>query len=182
MSYIPGRPLTKTWVTLTHDEKIDIMAQVRNMLLHLTIPDEAPNMIGSCDGLEIRDSRIVNTHFAPVCHDEREFNKWMVTTIASAPPDVRRDYHRKLNSRKHRIVFCHGDLSPDNIIINEYLKVVGLIDWEDAGYYPEYWENLKFYGRPAMVPEWHKYGKYILPSRYDDEVHEYLEVQQYQAP
>ncbi|KAM3519262.1 hypothetical protein NHJ13051_007626 [Beauveria bassiana] len=182
MSYIAGRSLTKIWVTLTHEERIDVFKQVRVMLLRLTVPENAPKFIGSCDGLDIRDSRLAKTHFGPICKTEKDFNKYLVSTISTAPVNIRRDYLRKLNQKRHRIVFCHGDLSPDNIIVNEYMQVIGLLDWEDAGYYPEYWENIKFYSRPEMVNGWHEYGKYILPHVYDEEVKDFLQIRQYQLP
>lgn len=36
-------------------------------------------------------------------------------------------------------VFTHADLNPFNILIRDE-KVVGIIDWEFAGWYPFYWE------------------------------------------
>jgi len=36
-------------------------------------------------------------------------------------------------------VFTHGDLCPDNILIRDG-QVVGIVGWEAAGWYPEYWE------------------------------------------
>ncbi|KAK6840103.1 hypothetical protein PG987_005969 [Apiospora arundinis] len=36
-------------------------------------------------------------------------------------------------------VFTHGDLNPSNIFVRGD-EVVGIIDWETAGWYPDYWE------------------------------------------
>ncbi|KAK8102974.1 hypothetical protein PG984_016120 [Apiospora sp. TS-2023a] len=36
-------------------------------------------------------------------------------------------------------VFTHGDLNPSNIFVRGD-EVVGIIDWETAGWYPIYWE------------------------------------------
>lgn len=36
-------------------------------------------------------------------------------------------------------VFTHGDLSSLNILVRSD-EVVGIIDWETAGWYPSYWE------------------------------------------
>jgi thiamine kinase-like enzyme len=36
-------------------------------------------------------------------------------------------------------VFTHCDLNPTNILVRED-KIVGIIDWEFAGWYPSYWE------------------------------------------
>lgn len=37
------------------------------------------------------------------------------------------------------IVFTHGDLSSLNILARVD-DIVGIIDWETAGWYPSYWE------------------------------------------
>ena len=42
----------------------------------------------------------------------------------------------------HSIVFSHGDMHAHNILIQDG-HVVGILDWEMAGWYPEYWEWCK---------------------------------------
>lgn len=43
------------------------------------------------------------------------------------------------NRRKYSIKFTHGDLAFHKIL---YLdgKITGIIDWESAGWFPDYWE------------------------------------------
>ncbi|MCJ1255575.1 hypothetical protein MMC24_003392 [Lignoscripta atroalba] len=58
--------------------------------------------------------------------------------IYSLRPSVSKEY-----------VFCHNDLSQHNIVVDpETLKINGIIDWEYAGFYPEYFEG-HFYRRPG---------------------------------
>lgn len=45
----------------------------------------------------------------------------------------------KRHGRYWPIVFTHGDISSLNILIQGD-EVVGIVDWETAGWYPEYWE------------------------------------------
>lgn len=53
--------------------------------------------------------------------------------------------------RGHEIVFTHADLNPRNILIDKVAipggkkswRVTGIVDWETAGYYPEYWDFTK---------------------------------------
>lgn len=40
----------------------------------------------------------------------------------------------------HRIVFTHGDFKEHNILIDEEGNLTGFLDWECAGWCPEYWE------------------------------------------
>jgi len=77
----------------------------------------------------------------------------------------------------YKIVFCHGDLHPSNILVDDG-RVVGILDWQRAGWYPEYWEYVscmfgggEFYRTPWLwcvekVLESHDYIRLIeLPIR-----------------
>ena len=39
----------------------------------------------------------------------------------------------------YKICLTHGDLTPHNILVDENVRPVALIDWETAGWMPEYW-------------------------------------------
>lgn len=39
-------------------------------------------------------------------------------------------------------MFTHGDLDPRNILVEEG-HVIGIVDWEQSGWYPGYWEYVK---------------------------------------
>ncbi|KAI0161773.1 hypothetical protein GGR52DRAFT_561098 [Hypoxylon sp. FL1284] len=53
--------------------------------------------------------------------------------------------------RGHEIVFTHADLNPRNILIDQTVlsdgttswDVTGIVDWETAGFFPEYWDYTK---------------------------------------
>ena len=47
-----------------------------------------------------------------------------------------------LDAHEHEIVFTQGDLRPDNIMVKKG-RVTAIIDWEMAGWYPDYWEFAK---------------------------------------
>lgn len=44
-----------------------------------------------------------------------------------------------MNKMSRRIVFTHDDLKPHNILVRGG-QITGLLDWESAGWYPDYWE------------------------------------------
>ncbi|EIW56387.1 uncharacterized protein TRAVEDRAFT_49213 [Trametes versicolor FP-101664 SS1] len=44
-----------------------------------------------------------------------------------------------VHAKRHRIVFTHADLHACNVLVHEG-RLSGIIDWEHAGWYPEYWE------------------------------------------
>ncbi|KAL6299845.1 kinase-like domain-containing protein, partial [Sparassis latifolia] len=43
----------------------------------------------------------------------------------------------------YRIVFSHGDFASRNIMLSEEEKLAAILDWETAGFWPEYWEWMK---------------------------------------
>lgn len=53
--------------------------------------------------------------------------------------------------RGHTVVFTHADLNPRNILVDRASRpdgtvgwcVTGIVDWENSGYYPEYWDFTK---------------------------------------
>ena len=49
------------------------------------------------------------------------------------------EMHGESEERRMMTVFTHGDVSLSNILVREG-KVVGIVDWEMAGWYPCYWE------------------------------------------
>jgi thiamine kinase-like enzyme len=74
---------------------------------------------------------------------EEEFNNTLIDAYcAKYKGEVRPFMTGMLNFHKHSIVFTHADLRPVNIIIKDG-HVAAIIDWELAGWYPEYWEFVK---------------------------------------
>lgn len=68
-----------------------------------------------------------------------DFNEGIVRVLRGCSPGVFvemvADMVRAL--RGHEIVLSHGDLAPRNTIV-QGPKVVGIVDWEMAGFWPEY--------------------------------------------
>lgn len=60
-------------------------------------------------------------------------------------PDQIDDPWRSLLSDESPIVLTHGDLHQSNIIVSSSspTRVLAIIDWEQSGWYPDYWEYCK---------------------------------------
>ncbi|KAK2794369.1 hypothetical protein FQN52_008728 [Onygenales sp. PD_12] len=54
----------------------------------------------------------------------------------------------------YRSRFTHADLCPRNILVRDG-KVCAIIDWEFAGWYPEYWEYTKAHYGQIKMPDWY---------------------------
>jgi len=59
--------------------------------------------------------------------------------------------------------FTHGDLLPGNILVDGS-KITAIIDWETAGYYPEFWEYCRMHDPGLMSPGWGHILARIFPG------------------
>lgn len=58
--------------------------------------------------------------------------------------------------RSYASKFTHGDLAPRNVLVRDG-KIAAIIDWDSAGWRPEYWEVTKErYSDLGTPEEWHQ--------------------------
>ncbi|KAB8067421.1 hypothetical protein BDV29DRAFT_186194 [Aspergillus leporis] len=80
----------------------------------------------------------------------------------------------------HRTVFTHGDIQPKNIMVERVgardgcpnFKIT-LIDWEAAGWYPEYWDYCSATISCRFKPDWLE----LIPEVMDQYTVEFLMMQ-----
>ena len=101
--------------------------------------------ICSLIGTSIQSSR-VPLHVMGPFENEQEMHQYL---LSPASPHAFRSEEafqktlasaKRLQSMHHRVVFTHGDFKHHNILIDEGGNLAGILDWESAGWCPEYWE------------------------------------------
>lgn len=178
MDYVQGQPLDKLWPDMSAEQRKDMARQLREIVEKMRSVAPPPNLIGACDGTEIRDTRVYFTYHSPPCRDEAAFNEFLLSALyENVPPLVREAFSRRLRT-DHRIVLSHCDLAPRNILVRDG-EIKGLVDWEDSGWYPEYWEYVKFFQRTADK-EWKQYAEDIFPELYHDELVDFIAISKWQ--
>ncbi|KAF5024779.1 hypothetical protein F66182_3157 [Fusarium sp. NRRL 66182] len=178
MDYIQGQPLDKLWPDMSVQQKKNIARQLREIIERMRSMSPPPNFIGACDGTEIRDTRLYFTYHSPPCLDEKAFNEFLLSTLYEhTPPLVRAAFSRRLRTN-HRVVLSHCDLTPRNILVQDG-EIKGLVDWEDSGWYPEYWEYVKFFQRTAEK-DWKSLAEDIFPELYHDELVDFIAISKWQ--
>jgi hypothetical protein len=67
--------------------------------------------------------------------------------------------------RSNVSVFTHGDLTPRNIMIDQGC-ITGVIDWEDSGWFPDYWEYANMM-KPSRDLDWMMWMDRTKPKEWD---------------
>lgn len=167
MEYIEGDVLRDVWDEMPDYEKDGIIMQLRGYMEELrSIKGE---FIGSVDQTSCQDPIFTGDldSFGPYA-DEGAFHEGIVRAveISEEGPWVRQTagFVRAL-PQNHEIVLTHSDFTPRNILVRGG-KVVGIIDWEMAGFFPAYWEYVKALYYPNWESKWYSEDavEKILPS------------------
>ncbi|THZ57474.1 APH-domain-containing protein [Aureobasidium pullulans] len=148
MTRLPGHELGAVYETLDAAEQETILQEMDAYISSMR-KWKSPwgeQRICSLSGTSIRSVRVPFHSMGPF-DTEDQMNDYLLY-----PQDYHESYYDHepdflnlkkrvdvLFSDKHDIVYTHGDLKHHNIMVHNG-HVSGFIDWESAGWYPEYWD------------------------------------------
>lgn len=139
MEYIEGQILGSCLENMDETRKEKIKKQLENIFIQIRkIPNPYKYYVCSSIGGPIKDHRIDTDDFVGPFNTEDEFNKKIGNNF---------------NTKSHKSVFTHADIKPHNIILGKD-DIITIIDWECAGWYPEYWEYTKSLFNINTYVEW----------------------------
>ncbi|KAF7550422.1 hypothetical protein G7046_g8019 [Stylonectria norvegica] len=144
MQRIKGEMAWRGWLNRPAQSKKQILDQLSQMMATLrSIPPPETTGIASVDGGPIFDCRLPEQVGGPYA-TTRDFHQALAngvdidTEYTNLPPEVSELFGFYRHS-SDKLVFTHGDLSSLNVMVRDD-EVVGIIDWETAGWFPPYWE------------------------------------------
>ncbi|KAJ5151376.1 uncharacterized protein N7482_010628 [Penicillium canariense] len=144
MTRVPGQELGQAYEKLSNEDQKSVLQELK-VYLEVIRGWSNPwggNRIRSLLGIAIRSVRVPN-HYAGPFECEEEFNDYLIQPSWSGgfPSEVAyKDalgLARGMRKLSHSIVFTHGYLKPHNIMV-EGGRITGFLDWESAGWYPDY--------------------------------------------
>ncbi|KAJ5511933.1 hypothetical protein N7453_004036 [Penicillium expansum] len=143
LTAMPGQTLDVVFHRLSYLEREQLSKDLKSALSQLrSIPNHTSYRCGDSHGGLLFDYRFPSGICDPF-HQISEFNSFLVHKHVR---NETRETVAAAHTRLYRSVFTHADLNPRNIMI-EHGRLSGIVDWECAGFYPEYWEFTKlFYG------------------------------------
>jgi predicted unusual protein kinase regulating ubiquinone biosynthesis (AarF/ABC1/UbiB family) len=69
----------------------------------------------------------------------------------------------------YQLFFTHADLHPSNILLSPGSDphIIAIIDWQQSGWYPEYWEYCKALWTSPIGEEWESKYLPLFLKRYE---------------
>lgn len=173
MTQVPGQPVSfiKGGLDNASPDQLSIFANtMRDWLTQLqSLPP--PNNTSICgflggDFLSYRiDSRV---RVGPFESQDIFHGKMFCTFRPGADPAIV-TLAESVRQRRYRMCFTHGDLSPNNILVDDQFRPVGLVDWQCAAWMPEYWDFTTSLWRRQRYLTWFNAFKSVFPQ-YEDEL------------
>ncbi|KAM5448519.1 hypothetical protein MaudCBS49596_005313 [Microsporum audouinii] len=158
MKYILGKPLNIIWKDLSEDQKTNICLQINGYLAQFR-KLTGDRIMAVDDGA--LDVGLYERRWLGPFNSVKEFHH----SLAKGEPNNLGD--------DHTIHFAHADIAPGNIIVDENTgRINAIVDWERAGWYPEYWDFVRMdYDRPTMreMGGYTKLWKSLFTHIYADE-------------
>lgn len=144
MQHIKGQTAANGWTSRSDESKERILEQLRGMITELrSVTPPEGTKVSSVEGGPFYDCRLPSQLYWGPYASVREFHEALVNNIPwdadyTKYPDLIElfDFYRQA---ENKLVLTHGDLSSLNILVRGD-RVVGIIDWETAGWFPKYWE------------------------------------------
>lgn len=163
MAYVQGDSLDSAWRRMSVDEKDTVFADIKqhvSCLRELQPPTQ--DIVSSALQNPAFDCRIGACFYGPLNHDEfHSLARGHLRMEDVAPflgPEV-----AKVHTSRYKTHFTHADMAPRNIIVQRG-RVVAIVDWEFAGWYPEYWEFTKANFNYFPGEGWEDYLRVALPG------------------
>ncbi|KAJ6632162.1 kinase-like domain-containing protein [Mycena sp. CBHHK59/15] len=170
MEYIRGQEVTYVWhgmSTTARKVLLDDLESYVRQIRNLSPP--SPGIVASASGGRCRDHRFGIRPAGPFAtHDE--FHRFLRLGDDLWQWEDNYDIVVKSHTKSYVSKFTHGDLAPRNVMVHKG-RISAIIDWDCAGWRPEYWEVTKAHFASAGTPdEWLACLKHATGDLYETQL------------
>ncbi|KAL2757432.1 hypothetical protein ACRALDRAFT_2100321 [Sodiomyces alcalophilus JCM 7366] len=171
MSLVDGSPLHVVWDGFDNSTKERICHELWGTVRQLRQIPRPPALghLYQClaDGSPSSDVLLedLNQPPSPILSDDdlqaRIYKRYLHHNGGSFPENL-----PSILPHSSKSVFTHGDLTPRNIIVDSAGRITGIVDWENAGWYPDYWEYANMM-KPSNDDDWMAWMDSTKPQEWD---------------
>ena len=174
MSYIPSVTLEEVWPTLSHEAKSSVQSQLDHILRRLRSHTQEVGLpMGGLGGEGVKDWRLGSKPHPETVRDGAKLEELQFSARNLGSKTYATFLRRFLDGLPPGpVVLTHGDIRMANIMVKmdgDSCTVMGLIDWEECGFYSEYFESFNMTRTLSIVDEndWYLYlPDSVLPSKW----------------
>lgn len=146
MTRMPGSPLENSADALHVDSEEPWLCELKECVTSMRVwRSPYSHSICSAVGTSLRSSRVPDHRMGPFANED-ELHDFLLGPASEHGFSSKAGFVKALTQaneiRKypHRVTFAHGDLKAHNILVGDDGHLSGFLDWESAGWYPEYWD------------------------------------------
>jgi aminoglycoside phosphotransferase len=178
MDYIKGCTLTKTTMTLLPVEQLkNIFEELKGYIAQMrALNPPRPGRVEAADGSGVFDPRLRGATYCSTssCDSIQKFHTRLGHDLVLKSDKYRKACEKAwpqlqaIRNRQYCTKFTHANITPKNILVNNG-KIAAIVDWETAGWYPEYWEYAYWaVSNRYSLPRWMEFRDEVLEP-YPDE-------------
>ncbi|KAJ5081959.1 Aminoglycoside phosphotransferase [Penicillium argentinense] len=165
MEYLHAQTLEQAWDVMEPAERVSVCSELRTIFDNLRQLEQGPEdrFIGNIvrSSLYDRAIHVESMSEAGPFNSVQEFHDWFTFLHRRPMPNP---YSVPIEPFRHDlpddcpIKFTHGDLHRSNILITQSrpYHIVAIIDWEQSGWLPAYWEARKAQFTADRNEDWSK--------------------------
>ena len=176
MDYINGSEFSQK--ALSAEQQESIFEELKGYIAQMrALKPTRPGRVESADGSGLSDHRIGGSKPFPPFESIERFHSHIGHEVILYSDKYREAWpqFQAMRNRKYCTKFTHSDIAPRNLLVKNG-KIAAIIDWEMAGWYPEYWEYTRWAASNSWSPQrWEEIREEVLEC-YPDElwVEDYL--------
>ncbi|OJD13260.1 hypothetical protein AJ78_06267 [Emergomyces pasteurianus Ep9510] len=142
MTQIDGYPLNKVMYRMTYEEREQVAKDLIKWIHEFRqIPNKSNYLIAGASGGSICDHMYEGRTPGPF-NSTAEFADDITQFVFNLEQHKSQQPIAMLYEKTYDVCFTHSDLHMTNIMVQNG-RLFGLIDWENAGFKPEYWEFVR---------------------------------------
>lgn len=175
MERIDGKPVSLGWLNRSDESRHALLNKLKSLVQEFrAIPPPMGVSVTDVCGGPVFDARLPSKHlwgsFPSVDDFHRELRDGIEASQVTDPSFPGLLDLIDFTVARGPTVFTHGDLSSLNVLVRGD-EIVGIIDWETAGWLPPYWEYTSSWNVNPLNCFWQaEVDRFIEPMPYELEM------------